>query len=59
MVFFIGTILRYILGTIGIHGTYVVIATIAISCLIGQYLRSNNLLGQSERKEGRRRRRQR
>jgi hypothetical protein len=53
MAFFIGTILRYALGYIGLHGTYVVLATIAISATVGMYLKQKFNLGGEERRRRR------
>ncbi len=51
MVLFIGSILSYALGMVGIHGTYVMLAAIAISYGIGYFLRSKNIMGSRGRRQ--------
>ncbi len=45
MVLFMGAILMYALGMIGLHGSYVMLAVIAISYGIGMFLRGKNIMG--------------
>ncbi len=47
----IGTALRIALGYIGLHGTYVVLATIFASSIIGMYLKQRFNLGGRDRRE--------
>jgi hypothetical protein len=43
--FFIGTILRQLLGYVGLHGTFIVLATIAASAIIGTYIKQKFNIG--------------
>ncbi|MGA2677208.1 MAG: hypothetical protein ACLQG5_04510 [Methanobacterium sp.] len=53
---FIGTILRQLLAYVGLHGTYVVLATIVASALIGTFIKQRFNIGND--KSSRRNRRE-
>ena len=42
MAFFIGTIIRWLFADIGLHGTYVVLISIFISIIVGNYLKERS-----------------